>query len=1107
MPTPTSAPWHKQSYEQFIGAGLPQLLAERLPLTGYEVVERGAYETQVTLSLRFRTGDLRVIYTLPQPDERGVFQSSGVPIVVVPTASDSNLDTATIRCAGEQMYEYIAQLLGEAPPNLPWDEALVRTWLPLDAWMREFLELWANPGGRSGHYVVNRLDETNWLASHAHLRRLLIIDPQQLTTPGQLGRVCPFETPEGPNIGRIFSIATGAEIREGRLVIADERPEATLGLSASMIPFLEHNDPVRLLMGANMMRQWIAPAYPNQFTVFNEQLMAELRTPCDTPAEPALVQTGNEPDDPAFWRGRNLLTAFISWGGDTYEDGVVISESCARRLNVPFPAESGDKLSNRHGFKGVVSRILPDDEMPHLSDGTPVELVVNALSQHRAYFGQIREAVMGRIARVEGAPIVVPPFHAPGVDAIRERLRRAGLPEDGMEQLTRNGVPLEQRSTVGWVYWGQLVHIARAKLHTSIDTTQRQGQRLDEFEYALLREIGAVEMIREHFNTRAAGRADMSTLAARVAAGPIEQAVPSTPLFAKLARRLAVAGIRAELQQGTGDGGRGAGDGGWGAEVGEWRDLGSDAQLVFSFAPPDEPSLALAQPIAHPWARGQRIDKVGALPELPEYDALVEANTRLERMLASHAPDTLTQRAAADLEGRAREFFDALLKPEHLRFDGRVAFSGRAVVAPGPELRHDQVGVPEEMAWALFRPLAARELGRLDWDKSSVVHHETHEEHEGLKEAQQVAYESHAARDRSAEVEERTERAVQALDAVMARTWLIINRKPSFTPTAFLAFHPIRIPGHTIRLHPFACPLLDADFDGDQVAVFLPLTEAGQQEAGEKLTIAAHLTRDPSLITQLQPRHEALWGLALLSRTPKGRQEIAQLVGREVAAPDGFITRHTLADALRDALNREGVAQTLDLCERLLQRGFEVAQASGASVGPFINVGVALRGRPALRVRPLQTDDLGAWEHYIEELTAIIATRPYTPDDLGNLLLAAKSGARGALQQVQSLVGPWRLAHTVHGQVIPITHGYNDGLTLEELFALIGEARESLAQIARRWEQADTYTVESSGATTFNVLARARRAKRPGIVFVLATASSEVDPLLDAESRLFVGIG
>jgi DNA-directed RNA polymerase beta' subunit len=480
-------------------------------------------------------------------------------------------------------------------------------------------------------------------------------------------------------------------------------------------------------------------------------------------------------------------------------------------------------------------------------------------------------------------------------------------------------------------------------------------------------------------------------------------------------------------------------------------------------------------------------------------------------MLASHAPDTLTQRAAADLEGRAREFFDALLTPEHLRFDGRVAFSGRSVVAPGPELRYDQVGVPEEMAWSLFGPLAARELGRLDRDKSSVAHHEDHEDHEGLKEEQQVAYESHAALDRPAEIEARTERAAHALDAVMARTWLIINRKPSFTPTAFLAFHPIRIPGHTIRLHPFACPLLDADFDGDQVAVFLPLTEAGQQEADEKLTIAAHLTRDPSLITQLQPRHEALWGLALLSRTPEGRQEIAQLVGREVAAPDGFITRHTLADALRDALNREGVAQTLDLCERLLQRGFEVAQASGASVGPFIDVGADLRVRPADAGGNVGADQsvrpLAAWESYIEELAAGIATRPYTPDGLGNLLLAAKSGARGALQQVQSLVGPWRLARTAHDQVIPITHGYTDGLTLEELFALISEARESLAQIARRWEQAGAYAVESSGATTFNVLARARRAKRPGIVFALAAASSEVDPLLDAESRLFVGIG
>ena len=120
-----------------------------------------------------------------------------------------------------------------------------------------------------------------------------------------------------------------------------------------MIPLLEHDDPNRILMGANMMGQWIIPPDP----------------------EPALVQTGFEPDAPNFWCGRNLLTAFISWGGDTIEDGIVISESCAHRLGYPQPAEPGDKISNRHGSKGVISRIMPDNLMPHLPDGTPVELI------------------------------------------------------------------------------------------------------------------------------------------------------------------------------------------------------------------------------------------------------------------------------------------------------------------------------------------------------------------------------------------------------------------------------------------------------------------------------------------------------------------------------------------------------------------------------------------------------------------------------------------------------------------------------------------------------------------------------------------------------------
>src|SRR5258708_22532788 len=94
-----------------------------------------------------------------------------------------------------------------------------------------------------------------------------------------------------------------------------------------------------------------------------------------------------------------------------------------------------------------------------------------------------------------------PPIHAAGEQEIRLRLVQAGLPEDGMEQLLngRNGNPLAGPSTVGWVYWGKLVHQAREKLQVA--TENGRGQRLNDYDYSALREAGAGEMIREEFNT------------------------------------------------------------------------------------------------------------------------------------------------------------------------------------------------------------------------------------------------------------------------------------------------------------------------------------------------------------------------------------------------------------------------------------------------------------------------------------------------------------------------------------------------------------------------------------------------------------------------------
>ncbi len=1007
--------WHKESFEELMKERLPELLADRVPLAGYHFESTGAYTCRVRIVLASTEGYVEVEYTdIPQPDGDGMFTLDSDPYVVVPTASAEKLKQAKIECVGDQLYDYFKARIREAPPDLEWNTSLVRSWLPIDRWVREFF---------SDTFTAQKLSHTNWLDKHSHLRRVRISQGNQVFTAEHFGRTCPFETPEGPNVGKILTIARGAEIRDGKLVIVDESPEATLGLSAALIPFLEHNDPSRLLMGANMMRQWLSPVAP----------------------EPALVQTGYEPDAPDFWCGRNLLTAFISWGGETFEDGIVISESCAARLNFPYAIEPGDKISNRHGTKGVISRIIPDDEMPHLADGTPVELVFSFGALHgRMNFGQIREAAMGRIARTEGETAIVPPFQAPSPDQLRERLQKVGLPEDGMETLTAgpNGKKLDRPSTVGWVYWGKTVHIALDKLKVSEPIVHDEPiyhQGFGELEYYTLRNISAVETLREHFNTRASTRVDVETLPDRVAAGIVEQAGPPTPMFDKLRERLSAGGIHANLD---------------------------DDKLTFRFARPVGETLQLAQPVPHPWLHAQTIDEVGVCEDISEYRALADVNIRAERMFANDAPESLTLQTLKQLQARLAEYFDALLGPTDMRFTARTLFSGRSVIVPDAELRADQVGIPEEMAWALFGPQVAKEVGN------------------------------------TKEVQAKSERATHLLDELMERSWVIVHRAPAFTPTALVAFHPVRQPDRAIRVHPFVCELMNADFDGDQAAIFLPITAEGQREAGEQLSIAGHLKRDPNICAALAPGHDAIWGLASLSLTPEGRDELSGIVGMEIAIPEGLVTQRSLADTLKTLLKSEGINHTIEVAERLMQRGLEIVKESGASMSPFLSRD---NGSPPVPTAP---DDETAWNTYAEELIEWIAAyENYDDNNLGPHILAVKSRAfTSRLYRLACVVGARGAISDILGGNIVIRHGYCDGLTSDELYALCVGSREGLVRFNSEVQRVAWELRDNSQSKGFTVLSRAMRAKQPGIVFARAAACGEVDPLTDIDSRLFVGL-
>jgi len=173
----------------------------------------------------------------------------------------------------------------------------------------------------------------------------------------------------------------------------------------------------------------------------------------------------------------------------------------------------GDKMAGRHGNKGVVSRILPEEDMPFLPDGTPVEIVLNPLGvPSRMNLGQILETHLGWAAKALGYHMATPVFDGATEDEIMETLKKAGLPEDGKTILYdgRTGEPFDNPVTVGYVYMLKLAHLVDDKIHArstgpySLVTQQPLGgkaqfggQRFGEMEVWALEAYGCAYTLQE----------------------------------------------------------------------------------------------------------------------------------------------------------------------------------------------------------------------------------------------------------------------------------------------------------------------------------------------------------------------------------------------------------------------------------------------------------------------------------------------------------------------------------------------------------------------------------------------------------------------------------
>jgi DNA-directed RNA polymerase subunit beta len=247
--------------------------------------------------------------------------------------------------------------------------------------------------------------------------------------------------------------------------------------------------------------------------------------------------------------------------GDELPPGVIklvkVYVSMKRKIQV------GDKMAGRHGNKGVVSRVLPEEDMPYLPDGTPVEIVLNPLGvPSRMNVGQILETHLGWAAKALGIKVASPVFDGASEKEIKDLLKKGKLPASGQSMLMdgRTGESFGSPVTVGYMYVLKLHHLVDDKIHArsigpySLVTQQPLGgkaqfggQRLGEMEVWALQAYGAASTLQEFLTVKSDDVPGRSRMYEAIVKGEpfLEPGLPES--FNVLVKELQSLGLDVEL--------------------------------------------------------------------------------------------------------------------------------------------------------------------------------------------------------------------------------------------------------------------------------------------------------------------------------------------------------------------------------------------------------------------------------------------------------------------------------------------------------------------------------------------------------------------------------
>jgi len=492
------------------------------------------------------------------------------------------------------------------------------------------------------------------------------------------------------------------------------------------------------------------------------------------------------------------------------------------------------------------------------------------------------------------------------------------------------------------------------------------------------------------------------------------------------------------------------------------------------------------------------------------YRRVINRNNRLKRLLDLGAPDIIVRNEKRMLQeavdalidngrrgrpvtgpgNRPLKSLSDMLKGKQGRFrqnllGKRVDYSGRSVIVVGPNLRLHQCGLPKEMALELFKPFVMKKLVK----------------------------EGHAHNIKSAKrmVERVRSEVWDVLEEVITEHPVLLNRAPTLHRLGIQAFEPVLVEGRALQIHPLVCTAYNADFDGDQMAVHVPLSAEAQAEA-RLLMLSAHNILNPKdgrpvasptqdmvlgsyYLTMERPgalgegkifknRDEAVLAYetkqanlqAMIKvRQPSGElleTTIGRLIFNSVIPPEvGYINevagKKVLNNVVAKCYRLGGYKATAQLLDGIKSLGFKYSTRAGMTVGlADITVpeekkkiladadGMVNKTEQQFR-RGLITDEeryekvIDIWTKATDTVTKALM---HSLDKFNPVYMMATSGARGNIQQLRQLAGMRGLMADPSGRTIelPIKANFREGLTVLEYFISSHGARKGLADTALR---------------------------------------------------------